>query len=88
MSKDLISSGARGQVFSPFSLCTGCKLAKYLALPFNSSLSQTTSPFQLVSDIWDLAPIPSRPGYFYYVSFVDNFTRFTWVYLMCQRYEI
>ena len=67
----------------------GCKLAKRLALPFHNSLSQTTSAFQLVhSNIWGLAPIPSRSGYLYYVSFVDYFTRFTWVYLMRQQSEI
>jgi len=51
--KSLFHSGALGQVsFSPLSLCLGCKLAKHSALPFNKSISQTTSPSQLVhSDI-------------------------------------
>ena len=47
--KSLFHSGA---LEPPLLLCTGCKLAKHLALPFNNSLFQTTSPFQLVhSDI-------------------------------------
>jgi len=64
-------------------------LAKHLGLPFHNSLSQTTSAFQLVhSDIWGPAQIPSRSGYLYFVSFVDDFTRFTWVYLIRKRSEI
>ena len=64
-------------------------MAKHLALSFNKSLSQATNHFQLVhSDIWGPALIPFRSGYLYYVSFVDDFTRFTWVYLMRQRSKI
>ena len=68
--KSLFHNGALGQVsFFLLSLCTGCKLAKHLALLFNNNLFQTTSPFQLVhSDIWGPTPIPFRSRYLYYVS--------------------
>ena len=75
--------------FSPLFLRLGCKLTKHSTIPFNKSFSQTTSPFQLIhSDIWGPARIPSRLGYLYYVSFIDDFTRFTSVYLMRQQSEI
>ena len=57
--KSLFHNGALSQVLFPLSLCTGYKLVKHLALPFNNSLFQTTSNFQLVhSDIWGPTPIP------------------------------
>lgn len=44
-------------------------------------------PFQIIhSDVWGPAPI-SVGGYKYYISFIDNFTKFTWIYLMVDRTE-
>ncbi|KAK8933736.1 hypothetical protein KSP39_PZI015982 [Platanthera zijinensis] len=88
--QSVIRSGALGRVSpSPLSVCTGCRLSKHLALPFTSSASQTTAPFDLVhSDIWGPAPIASHSGYLYYVSFIDDFSRCAWVYLLRNRSEI
>ena len=44
---------------------------------------------QLVhSDVWGPAPIPSVLGYKYYVIFVDDFGRFTWLFLLKQKSEV
>jgi hypothetical protein len=38
--------------------CSGCKLAKIFALPFNRSISVSSSPFDLIhSDVWGPSPI-------------------------------
>ncbi|GJR09126.1 retrovirus-related pol polyprotein from transposon TNT 1-94 [Tanacetum coccineum] len=64
----------------------GCKLAKFSAQPFSNSISSSTAPFDLVhSDVWGPAPVSTKGGSRYYVSFIDDFTRYTWVYLMKQR---
>ena len=50
--------------------CSGCKLAKFSALPFNRSISVSSSPFDLIrSDVWGPSPIATKGGSRYYVSF-------------------
>jgi len=71
---------------SSVSPCKSCKLAKHLAIPFNTRKSSSLATFDLIhSDIWGPVPISSLGGYFYYVCFVDDYSRYTWIYLMRQR---
>ena len=83
----LVSTGDLGNLNSQdISDCSGCKLAKFSALPFHKSVSSSLAPFDLVhSDVWGPAPVSTKGGSRYYVSFVDDFTRYTWVYLMKRR---
>ena len=68
--------------------CSGCKLAKFSALPFNKSISFSSSPFDLVhSDVWGPSPVSTKVGARYYVSFTDDHTRYCWIYLMKHRSE-
>jgi len=56
----LASTGALGNLKTcDISDCSGCKLAKFSALPFNRSIFVSSSPFDLVhSDVWDLLLLP------------------------------
>ncbi|KAJ9548119.1 hypothetical protein OSB04_020662 [Centaurea solstitialis] len=83
----LASTGALGQLKScDISDCSGCKLAKFSTLPFNKSMSCSFAPFDLVhSDVWGPSPVSSKGGSKYYVSFIDDYTRYTWVFLMKRR---
>ncbi|CAB4299476.1 unnamed protein product [Prunus armeniaca] len=66
--------------------CVTCRLAKQPALPFNNSATSSSAPFDLVhSDIWGKAPISSMGGALYYVLFVDDYSRYTWIYLLRSR---
>lgn len=40
------------------------------------------------SDLWGPSPIISRNGCLYYVSFVDHFNRFTWIYLLKRKSDV
>ncbi|KAG8365262.1 hypothetical protein BUALT_Bualt18G0085900 [Buddleja alternifolia] len=69
--------------------CSGCKLGKFSALPFNLSTSTSSAPFDLVhSDVWGPAPISTKGGSRYYVSFIDDYTRYCWVYLLKRRSDL
>lgn len=85
--KFLVSTGALGNLDShDISDCSGCKLAKFSALPFYKSISFSLAPFDLVhSDVWGPSPIPTKGGSRYYVSFIDDCTRYSWVFLMKRR---
>nr|GEV58535.1 Gag-Pol polyprotein [Tanacetum cinerariifolium] len=66
--------------------CSGCKLAKFSSLSFQNSVSSSNAPFDLVHfDVWGPSPVSTKGGSRYYVSFIDNFTHYTWVYLMKRR---
>jgi len=58
------------------------KKAKSHQLPYPQSDSVSSFPLQLVfSDVW--GPAPSSVGHYqYYVSFIDDFSKYTWIYLL------
>ncbi|XP_028092800.1 uncharacterized protein LOC114292993 [Camellia sinensis] len=67
--------------------CTDCCVAKRHKLPFYLSNSTVNAPFSLIhSDVW--GPYASSFGYKYYVLFVDDFSRFTWLYPLAYKSEV
>ncbi|KAE8686060.1 hypothetical protein F3Y22_tig00111086pilonHSYRG00004 [Hibiscus syriacus] len=67
--------------------CTACYMGKSHKLPFNESNTVFSTPFELVfTDLWGPPHIASN-GFRYYVSFVDAFTRHTWLYLLKSKDE-
>ena len=87
--KFLASIGVLGKLQThDVSDCSGCKLAKFSTLPFNQSVSVSSSPFDLIhSDVWGPSPIPTKGESQYYVSLIDDHTRYCWVYLMKHHFE-
>ena len=40
------------------------------------------------SDVFGLVTMPSLGGYMYYVSFIDYFSRKTWIYFLRKKSEV
>jgi histone deacetylase 1/2 len=70
------------------SVCDSCQRAKSHQLPYMRSTSVSISPLQLVfSDVW--GPAPSSIGRFtYYVSFIDDFSKLSWIYLLKKKSDV
>ena len=70
------------------SVCDPCQQAKSHQLPYPISTSVSTAPLQLIfSDVW--GPAPTSVGRFsYYVSFIDDYSKFTWIYLLKKRSDV
>jgi hypothetical protein len=62
------------------SVCESCQVAKSKCLPFSDSNNVTSQPLEIIhSDLWS-SPISSHNGCHYYVVFIDNYSRFFWIY--------
>ncbi|XP_062090707.1 retrovirus-related Pol polyprotein from transposon TNT 1-94 isoform X3 [Humulus lupulus] len=70
--------------------CESCQFAKHHRVSLSPRVNKRASvPFELVhSDVWGPSPILSKPGFRYFVTFVDDYSRVTWLYLMKNRSEL
>jgi len=68
--------------------CNSCKLGKSKILPFPIHQSNVNQPFDIIhSNLWGIAPIISHAHYKYFITFIENYSRFTWVYFLRSRAE-
>lgn len=48
-----------------------------------------SNPRSLIhSDVWGHAPMSSHYGYLYYVTFIDDYTRFTWIFPLKHKSNV
>ena len=69
-------------------VCDACQQGKSHQLPYPKSTSVSSFPLDLIfSDVW--GPAPTSVGLFqYYVTFIDDFSKFTWIYLIRHKSEV
>jgi hypothetical protein len=69
-------------------LCTPCQLAKSRKLPFCDNSHVTSTPLELIhSDIW-ISPVLSTNGNKYYICFVDDISRYTWLIPLKHKSDV
>ncbi|PKU66914.1 Retrovirus-related Pol polyprotein from transposon TNT 1-94 [Dendrobium catenatum] len=69
--------------------CMSCKSSKGHKLSFDKSATRHVSLLSLIhSDVWGPAPVVSIQGFRYYVIFVDDYSRFTWIFPLKQKSEV
>jgi len=69
--------------------CETCILAKSHRVPFPISLNKSDIPSILIhSDVWGPSPITTVSGIRWFVTFVDDCTRMTWLYLLKRKDEV
>ncbi|CAL8991331.1 unnamed protein product [Prunus brigantina] len=74
--------------FNFHSQCDVCPLAKQTRLPFSLSSISTNKPFELIHcDIWGPHRLPTSSGARYFLTIVDDYSRFTWLFLMNLKSE-
>jgi hypothetical protein len=70
-------------------VCKGCAQGKNVKKPFPSSESKAKGILDIIhSDVCGLMATTSLSGYSYYVSFIDDFSRQTWIYFMKEKNEV
>lgn len=62
-------------------VCEPCQMENSSQLPFSYPESSVTDPLNRIHcDLWGPSPVVSVQGFKYYVVFVDNFSRYSWVF--------
>lgn len=67
-------------------ICSPCLFSKSKRLSFSINEKRASFILELVHcDLWGPAPVQSINGYNYYVIFIDDYSRFTWIYPMHRK---
>lgn len=74
--------------FNKEAVCDACQQAKSHQLPYPKSSSVSKSPLELVfSDVWGPA-CESVGRNKYYVTFIDDYSKFVWIYMLRYKSEV
>ena len=70
-------------------VCEAYQFGKQTRLPFKKENFKSSYALQLVhSDVWGPTKELSIGGNKYYVTFIDDFTRKTWIYFMKNKSDV
>ena len=69
--------------------CDVCELAKSHRSSFPLTLNKSLVPFMIIhSDVWGPSKFATLDGSHWFVTFIDDYTRMTWVCLMKSKSEV
>jgi hypothetical protein len=69
--------------------CDSCLLAKHHRTSFHPSFNKSSVPFSIIhSDVWGPSRVTNRSNTKWFVSFIDDCTRVSWVYLLKEKSEV
>lgn len=89
MLKDQLSFTCNKQNDGVVTPCPICSLAKQRKLSFVSNNHMSAGAFDLIHcDVWETYNVPTHAGHRYFLTLVDDCTRFTWLYLMKHKYDV
>ena len=74
---------------SSMSICHSCLQGKFFKLPFHSSNTKSVNPFHTIhNDLWGPSPSVSADGFRYYITFIDEFTRYCWLFHLVNKSDL
>ena len=69
--------------------CNTCIMVKSHRISYPTNLNKNVVHFSLIhSDVWGSSPVTTSLGYRWFVIFVDDCTRMTWLYQMKTKDEV
>ena len=85
----LVKDGPLRELYvSTLPICESCLEGKMTKRPFSAKGERSKEPLQLVhSDVYGPLSVQARGGYEYFVTFIDNYSRYNYVYLMHKKSE-
>ncbi|KAL5554518.1 hypothetical protein UlMin_041919 [Ulmus minor] len=84
--KVTIGNGKHLTISNIATICSSCQLAKSHKLPTHLSSFRASKALELVhTDIWGPTSVTSTSGAKYFILFVDDYSRYTWLYLLQSK---
>ena len=84
--KKLMNMGLLPKFVCPSEKCQVCVESKFSKPPFHSVDNRLSKPLDLIhTDICDMKLIPSRGGNKYFITFIDDCSRYCYVYLLSSK---
>ena len=85
----LVKNGSLSQLeIGTLPVCESCLEGKMTKRPFIRKGIRATQPLELIhSDVCGPMSVRARGGYEYYVTFIDDYSRYAYVYLMQRKSE-
>lgn len=72
-----------------FKYCTVCPLEKQKRLSFKSSHHMIKNCFDLIHvDIWGPLAHATHNGYRYFLTIVDDYSHYIWIFLLRSKYDV
>lgn len=66
-----------------------CELSKHTRTSYIPRMHHAPSCFDLIhTGMWGPSPVIAFSGHRYYVTFIDDHTRCTWVYLLKRKFDV
>ncbi|BBH07344.1 hypothetical protein Prudu_019255 [Prunus dulcis] len=76
-------------VDSTTEMCDSCLQGKMHKLPFSSSSTTSLRPFtKLHTDVWGPSNVAALGGYRYFLTIIDDCTRYMWVFPLINKSEV
>jgi GAG-pre-integrase domain len=86
---EVLNSNALPCSSKHLSLCQNCCMIKSHKLPFTFNTIFSCAPLEIVhSDLWGRSPVMFHNGFHYYIIFIDDFTRFSWIYFLKTKDKV
>ena len=69
--------------------CEVCQISKHVHNSYHIQPFKASHPFSMIhSDVWGPSRIKNVTGTRWYVSFVDDHSRITWLFFMKEKLEV
>jgi len=70
-------------------VCDACELGKHIRSTYPSIGLRSCESFMLIhSDVWGPCSVTSLSGFKWFVTFIDCYTRMTWIYMLRGKHEV
>ena len=70
-------------------ICESCQFAKHKRTHFSKSDHRKKSPFDMIqSDVWGPCSILGKSNQKWFLLFIDDFSRYTWIYMLRAKSEV
>ena len=74
--------------FESYNECYACLLGKMAKSPFTKQGERTNERLELIhSDVCGPMRSMARDGFYYFITFIDDFSRYKYVYLLRHKSE-